>query len=70
MYIVIELQKTENALSHLETTFENRDEAESKFHEVLKYAAISSIPIHSAVMLDDSGFLIRTESYPHQLPVE
>ena len=67
MYIVIELQKSGNTLAHLETVHETKDEAESKFHQVLAAAAVSQVPIHSAAMLDDSGFLVRTESYSHEV---
>lgn len=66
MYLVIEIQKTNNgSLSAITTTHESRDEAEQKYHTVLAYAAVSSVNVHSAVMLDDTGMRIKGETYYH-----
>jgi hypothetical protein len=65
MLIILELQKTGNTLAHLLTTHESRDEAESKYHTVLSAAAVSSVNVHSAVMLDDTGRWIKGETYYH-----
>ena len=65
MFIVIELQKTENGLAHLETVHNTAEEAESKYHQILMAAAVSSVPIHSAFIVAENGELIRTEKYVH-----
>ena len=65
MYAVIELQKTDEMLSVLTTTFDNRQDAESKFHLILQYAAVSNVPIHSAAIMSEDGSLLKRESYRH-----
>lgn len=69
MFIVIELQKTGDQVANIVTTHETSYEAESKFHSILAAAAVSSVDVHSAVLLDDKGNLYRTESYDHTTPV-
>ena len=67
MYLVIELQKnSEGTLSNLVTTHETLQEADSKFHQVLSYAAVSTIPLHSATILTERGKMIRNEYYEHK----
>ena len=40
--------------------------AESKYHDVLRAAAVSAIPIHSAVIVDEKGRTIKgPEFYEH-----
>ena len=70
MYLVIELQKTGDQVVNIVTTHETNYDAESKFHTVLAYAAVSPVDIHSAVLMDDKGFVYRTESYDHTTAVE
>ena len=66
MWIVIELQTDENGkVANIVTSHENRNEAESKYHQILSAGAISSIPTHSAVMLDERGNLEKSEYYLH-----
>lgn len=66
MYLVIEIQKMNNGqLSNIVTTHEEESEAEQKYHTVLSFAAVSSIDVHSAVMLDDTGEKIKGETYYH-----
>lgn len=66
MYIVLEIQSTGNTSSVLSFTFEDGAEAENKYHTILAYAAKSSVPIHSAVMLNEMGTYIKNEYYLHQ----
>lgn len=67
MFIVLEIQKTsETEVANLVSTHTNRNEAESKFHQVLSAAAISNIPKHSAVLLTDDGVCIKRESFVHE----
>ena len=64
MFAVIELQKSET-LSALTSTYETRAEADNKFHTILAAAAISEIPIHSAVILSEDGCILANGSYTH-----
>lgn len=65
MFIVSELQTTETT-AVISYVFSDRLQAEQKYHEVLSFAAVSQVPVHSAVMLTDEGVLIKRESYRHE----
>lgn len=66
MYIVIEIQKNaEGQVATLVSTFTNQNEAESKYHEILKYAAVSTLPKHSAVILGEDGYELMYNCYIH-----
>lgn len=65
MFVVIELQQYNDTLQHIVTTHAALAEAESKFHTVLSAAAVSAVPVHSAVLLSGSGNVIKSESYRH-----
>lgn len=43
------------------------DEAESEFHRLCSIAAISSVPIHTIVMMDEYGNVLRSEHYEHEV---
>lgn len=47
-------------------SFENREQAENKYHNIFAYASVSEVPIHSAVMLTAEGYYIKSEHYEHQ----
>lgn len=65
-YIVIEIQKTDDtSISSIVTNHIDRNEAESKYHQVLAAASISSIQRHSAVMLMDDGTFMKSETFEH-----
>ena len=67
MYIVVELQKNaEGVVSNIVTSHETLAEAESKYYSVLATAAVSEIPVHSAIIVSEEGFPVRHECYKHQ----
>lgn len=67
MYVVVELQKSDdNTISSLVSTHQTLQEAQSKFHQVLSYAAVSSLPLHSCILLNEDAYVIKTESYAHE----
>lgn len=70
MYIVIELQTSNGVTSMLTYQFDDRDQAESKFHSVLSYAAVSTVEFHAVSILDRLGTVIRNESYNHPVQPE
>jgi hypothetical protein len=65
MFVVIEIQTAES-VSTIVNAYENRNDAENKYHSVLSFASISEVPIHSAVMLTDDGKFVKSESYDHR----
>lgn len=71
VYIVIELQiDKEGNVSSIVNSYTNINEAESKYHTVLAYAAISNVYRHSASILDDRGVTIKSESFRHSVAAE
>lgn len=71
MYIVIELQvNADGQLGNLVWSFDTLAQAESKYHGILSAAAVSQIPIHSAVILDERGNVLMNASYDHPVAVE
>ena len=66
MYIVIELQKDANGVvSNIVTSYENLAEAESKYYSVLASAAVSNVPVHSAIIVSEEGFPVKHQCYKH-----
>ena len=71
MYIVLETQTyIDGTVGTLINTYTDTNEAESNYHRVLMAAAISTVPIHTAFMLTDSGQIIKSESYKHEIKSE
>lgn len=67
MFIVMEIQTNKNGtVGTLVNSYENRDQAESKFHTILAAAAISTLPCHAAVLLTEQGGILASAYYEHQ----
>ena len=67
MYAVIELQKSSDTqLATTVTTHATLNEAYSKYHTILSYAVISTVPINGAVILSETGDLIATQYFEHE----
>lgn len=69
MYIVIEIQAGDSVAT-LVNSYEDKNLAEQKYHQVLAAAAVSAVPKHSAVMLTDEGDRLKNECYIHEQPEE
>lgn len=65
MYIVIELQTTNNETSTLVNSYVSKPQAEQKYHTILSFASVSEVEQHCAVMLDSEGRLLKSECYKH-----
>lgn len=67
MYFVLEIQKTNDTTApHILTAHSDLFEAEQKYHTVLAAAAVSNVPVHSAVIISDTGYTVKgPESYRH-----
>lgn len=69
MFVVIELQtNTDGTLGNLVYAYTNRDEAEQKYHLILAAAAVSTLPVHAAVMLGNDGHSLMYQCYRHNEP--
>ena len=68
MYVVIEVQATDAThVATLVNSYEDRNAAESKWHDILKYAAISSVPKHGAIIITDDCVPVLYKSYEHEV---
>ena len=68
MYAVIELQTDESGSMAVVTPIETRETveaAESLAHQKLAAAAVSSVPIHTVVVLNEYGTKIMEKCYRH-----
>ena len=73
MYINIEIQKSNQGSVAIvpPASFDDRNAAEAAYHTALAAAAVSSVNVHSVVMLSDTGERIMGQTYYHgQSPVE
>ena len=66
VYIVMEVQSDNTTAATIINSYADRNEAESKFHQILGAAAISNVPTHSAVLLTDTGKTLKSEKYEHK----
>ena len=68
-YIIIELQKTGSSVAVVPPkTFSDKSTAEQAYHTALAAAAVSSVEVHSVVMLRDNGVTVKSERYVHEQP--
>lgn len=65
-YLVIEIQNTNGNVAHLFDAFDDRNQAESKYHLVLSAAAVSAVHVHTAMLCTDDGFTLEAKSYKHE----
>ena len=65
MYIILEIQTDAQGTVTIlpEVKKETRREADSVYHSMLAAAALSQLPVHSAVILTNDGRLISAQSY-------
>ncbi|MBO5839661.1 MAG: hypothetical protein J6R06_08315 [Bacteroidales bacterium] len=71
IYFVFETQVTKDKKTGKETSavnvfsFDNKKDAESKYHEILMYGAKSDIYKHGAILFTEDMFIIKSEVYTH-----
>ena len=66
MFAVIEIQKNGASASPITTLFTDKDDAHSKYHQVLAAAAISQVPEHSAILVSEEGNYMFHEKFIHE----
>jgi len=76
-FYIIEVQQYEDGtfgdIKHIaydEDPDQARLKAESKFYEVLASAAISKLPMHSAILFKSDGFPVMYKSFTHTVHPE
>lgn len=68
-YITMEIQNNSDGSASFPSGYKMHDDlnkAESEFHKILMYAAISTAPSKGCVLLTSTGELLRSEFYEHQ----
>ena len=64
-YVVFELQTNNGTTATLSDTFSSLPLAEQKFYQILSYAVVSDLDCHSALVVDENGFTIKSECFRH-----
>lgn len=65
-YLVIEVQtNADGSIGNLTYSYDDRNEAESKYHTVLAAAALSVLPMHTCVLFQSDGILLARQCYVH-----
>lgn len=68
-YLVIEIQKFDTgAMSTPAYAYDDINAAQSKYHAILSSAAVSKLPVHSAVLMNETGYCIAHEHFTHVEP--
>ena len=67
-YTILEQQTNGGQTAVLTQTKSDINEAEQAYHNILAYAAVSSVEVHSAAMLNQRGQLVKYECYTHIKP--
>ena len=66
MYFIVEIQGlADGSFSHLVTTAATRNAAESEYHRILAAAAVSELPLHSALVFTGEGTPVLHQCYAH-----
>lgn len=67
MYIVIELQTSAGGtVGNIVNAYATREQAFQKYHTILASAAVSALPCHAAVILDNKGLQIAAQYFEHK----
>jgi len=70
-YLVIEIQtNADGTVGNLVYSYDDRNEAESKYHAVLAAAAISALPMHTCDLIQADGGLLARQCYVHEQAAE
>lgn len=69
-YIVMEVQTNQDGSVTFpsdprQKVYDDLNKAESEYHRILQYAAISTSPLKGCMLLTSTGSLIRSEFYEH-----
>lgn len=68
-YRIVELQTDANGNTAIladPRDFAERNDAESKWHDICKYAAISTVAVHAVIILNSEGDKVRKDVYEHK----
>ena len=67
-FIVFEIQTNQDTtIGTLVNAYDDRNQAEQKYHLVLSSAAVASLPAHAAVLMTSEGQVIERKVYHHEI---
>ena len=67
MYILIEMQTNNGQTALVQPrSYTDRLRAESAYYNALSAAAVSSIQVHTVVLLDEHGNTVKNDYYEHE----
>ena len=66
MFVVIEMQVFAEDVATLTYKFSDYSAALNKYHLILSSAAVSQVPVHSAIILDKFGRVVKSEYFNHE----
>jgi hypothetical protein len=65
-YLVIEIQKFDTgAIANFAWAYDNINSAEAKYHALLSVAAVSKLYVHTVILVNETGYMLKHESYDH-----
>ena len=65
-FLVIEIQTAnDGTVSTLTYQFNDRNQAESKYHYIMSFAAVSELPLYAAMIVTNLGETIMSGYYNH-----
>ena len=65
-YLVVEIQSNhDGTVGNIVTSYDDLNSAYSKFYTILAAAAISNVAKHTAVIMDDGGYVHGKNSFVH-----
>ena len=72
-YVILEMQNNKDGSVTFpsdprQKVYEDKNQAESEYHRILQYAAISSSPLKGCMLLTSEGEVVRAEFYEHPIP--
>lgn len=65
MYILLEMQTSDDQTASIVTAYTDRAAAESAYHTTLAAAVSSPVHYHTVVMMDERGNTLKQEYYRH-----
>lgn len=64
-YLVIELQTAGGTTAVLNYTYTDKNVAYQKYHTILAAAAVSSVEVHTALIINEYGLVEIRETFEH-----
>lgn len=66
MYIVIELQTNGTTTATLTYAYTDKHLAYQQYHTILAAAAVSSVEVHTALIMNEYGIVEARETFEHK----